>query len=227
MLVRYNSNGSIDRTFGKDGIVLLDNKFADDFAWVVKTDNFDKILVAGYSSKMGSKKLLASRLNSNGSTDISFGENGIFLYEISGYDEEIRDLLVQPDGKIILAGYFTNQLTKKGFVLKLNNPYRKIDKNPDILLNNFPNPFSKQTKISYIVKTDFASSNKIYLHVKLKVYDLLGREIETLVDDFKEPGYYEVIFPQNSIIENLSNGIYFYRIEINGISKTNKMILVR
>ncbi len=227
MLVRYNTDGSIDRSFGKDGIVLIDNDSADDFAWVLKTDNYDKILVGGIATINGTKNLLIAKLNSDGSSDISFGDRGIFTYRIFGHDEEIRDLLIQRDGKILLAGYFSDQKTKKGFVIRLQNPYNFINSKPDILINNFPNPFNIKTKISYVVRTDFASNNQIFLPVKLKVYDLLGREIETLVDDFLEPGYYEVMFPSVNNSENLSSGIYFYRIDINGISKTNKMILVR
>uniref|UniRef100_UPI0025C51781 T9SS type A sorting domain-containing protein n=2 Tax=Ignavibacterium TaxID=795750 RepID=UPI0025C51781 len=144
-----------------------------------------------------------------------------------GYDEEVRDLLIQPDGKILLAGYYSDRKVKKGFVVRLENPYNSINNQPDILLNNFPNPFNTSTKISYVIRTDFASKNNFYLPVKIKIYDILGREIETLVDDFQEPGYYEVLFPSSKNSDNLSSGIYLCRIDINGISKTNKMILIR
>ncbi len=227
MLVRYNTDGSVDRTFGNDGILLIDHDSADDFAWVIKTDNYDKILVGGIVTLNGTKNLFVTRLNSDGSADISFGDRGILVYKIFGYDEEVRDLLIQPDGKILLAGYYSDRKVKKGFVVRLENPYNSINNQPDILLNNFPNPFNTSTKISYVIRTDFASKNNFYLPVKIKIYDILGREIETLVDDFQEPGYYEVLFPSGKNSDNLSSGIYLCRIDINGISKTNKMILIR
>lgn len=227
MLVRYNTDGSVDRTFGNEGIVLIDHASADDFAWVVKTDKYDKLLVGGIVTENGIKNLFATRLNSNGSTDISFGERGIFLFKIFGNDEEVRDVLVQPDGKILLTGYFSDRKVKKGFVIRIKNPYNVINSNPDILINNFPNPFNNTTKITYIIRTDFASPNKIYVPVTIKVFDILGREIETLVDDFQEPGYYEVTFSSERNSVQLSSGIYFYRIDIDGFSKTNKMILIR
>lgn len=227
MVIRYNQDGNIDKTFGNNGIVLIDNDASDDFAWVVKTDSFDKILVGGIATINNNKNLSIIRLNSNGFPDISFGKRGKFIYKIFGHDEEVRDLVIQPDGKILLTGYFSDRKIKKGFAIRLNNPYNLINSNPDILINNFPNPFNTSTKITYIIRPDFASTNKIYLPVTIKVFDILGREIETLVDDFQEPGYYEVIFPSNKYSDKLTSGIYFYRIDINGFTKTNKMILVR
>lgn len=227
MLVRYNTDGTIDKTFGNNGVVLADYDNADDFAWVIKNDNYDKLVVGGVKTINGSKSILVARFNSDGSPDISFGKNGIFDFKFQGFDEEARDLLIQPDGKILLTGYYSDEKTKKAFVVRLNNPYNSINNKPEFLLNNFPNPFNTSTKISYIIPTNITTKDKIYLLVTIKVYDLLGREIETLVDEFQEPGYYEIQFPLNKTSENLSSGIYFYRIEINGISQTKKMILVR
>lgn len=227
MLVRYNLNGSIDKSFGNNGILLADYDNADDFAWVVKSDIYDKLVVGGIKTIDGSKNLLVARFNSDGSTDFSFGNNGMFDFNFYGFDEEVRDLVIQPDGKIILTGYYSDRKAKKGFLIRLNNPYNSINIQSEILLRNFPNPFNASTKISYQIPTYLANNGNIYLSVTLKVYDLLGREIETLVDELKEPGYYEVEFPSDINSLKLSSGIYFYNLVINGISQTGKMILVR
>ncbi|MFX0138729.1 MAG: T9SS type A sorting domain-containing protein, partial [Candidatus Hodarchaeota archaeon] len=80
---------------------------------------------------------------------------------------------------------------------------------------NYPNPFNPSTKISYSVpEAGF---------VTLKVYDMLGREITTLVNKEKLPGTYEVPF----MGKDLSSGIYFYRIEAGKFSETKKMILLK
>ncbi len=71
------------------------------------------------------------------------------------------------------------------------------------LLQNYPNPFNPSTNISY--KLPAAGS------ITLKVYDVLGNEIETLVDEFKDAGTYSVLF--NSSL-GLSSGVYIYKIEI-------------
>jgi len=80
---------------------------------------------------------------------------------------------------------------------------------------NFPNPFNPTTTIKYqIPEISF---------VTLKVYDVLGNEITTLVSDEKSAGYYEVEFNASS----LSSGIYFYRLQAGNYAETKKMILIK
>ena len=84
------------------------------------------------------------------------------------------------------------------------------------LSQNYPNPFNPSTVIRYQVSG--------MSRVTLKVYDILGREVTTLVNEEKPAGTYEVIFNAS----NLSSGVYFYRLETsNGFSRTKKMILLR
>ena len=84
-----------------------------------------------------------------------------------------------------------------------------------ILSQNYPNPFNPATIISYsIPKTSY---------VTLKVYDILGREVVTLINEEKHPGGYKVDFNAN----NLSSGVYFYSIRAGNYLETKKMILIR
>ena len=83
------------------------------------------------------------------------------------------------------------------------------------LENNYPNPFNPTTTIKYqIPELSFIS---------LKVFDVLGNEILTLVETEKPVGTYEVEFDAT----NLSSGIYFYRIQAGSFVETKKMILLR
>jgi hypothetical protein len=72
------------------------------------------------------------------------------------------------------------------------------------LSQNFPNPFNPSTIINYSIKEAGL--------VKIKIYDVLGNEITTLVNDWKEAGSYEVEFNASSVIGNIVSGIYFYRL---------------
>ena len=84
-----------------------------------------------------------------------------------------------------------------------------------ILYQNFPNPFNPSTNIRYdISKSAF---------VKLVVYDILGREVKTLVNEFKTPGTYRLNFNAS----NLASGTYFYRIQAGDFVKIKKMVLVK
>ena len=63
--------------------------------------------------------------------------------------------------------------------------------------------------------------------VSLKVYDVLGREVATLVNEEKQPGEYEVEFNPASGIKNLASGIYFYKLQAANYSSTKKMIYLK
>lgn len=227
LIIRYNTDGSIDHSFGINGLTLIDYNNADDFAWVVKVDQYDKIVIGGNVTINGSKILQIVKLNSNGSSDISFGENGVLVTQIFGIEEECRDLCIQPDGKILLTGHASDGEFLRGFLIRLENPYKTINNKKEFLSHNFPNPFNSSTKIFYFIPPYLIKQNEFQVKVNIKVYDILGREIETLFDGFQQPGQYEVEFPSTKSIKELSGGVYIYRIEIDGNIQAKKMILLR
>lgn len=91
------------------------------------------------------------------------------------------------------------------------------------LAQNYPNPFNPSTRIRYTIPSVIAGGTNQSKLVTLKVFDILGNEVATLVDEEKEPGIYEVEFSA----DNLASGIYIYRLQSSGFSDTKKMILLR
>lgn len=84
-----------------------------------------------------------------------------------------------------------------------------------LLLLNYPNPFNPSTTISFsLPETEF---------VTLKIYDMLGREITTLVNEEKSPGYYSLEFDGRE----LASGTYIYRIQTSKFIEAKKLILMR
>jgi hypothetical protein len=83
------------------------------------------------------------------------------------------------------------------------------------LFQNYPNPFNPTTSLQYTI-----GSRQF---VTLKVFDLLGREVATLVNEEEPVGDYEVEFNGN----NLPSGIYFYNLETKNFSDTKKMVLLK
>ncbi len=83
------------------------------------------------------------------------------------------------------------------------------------LIQNFPNPFNPTTKIKYSVIRE--------IFVKINVYDMLGREIETLVSEEKPIGNYEIEFDGR----NLSSGVYFYKMKAGSFTDIKKFILMK
>ena len=88
------------------------------------------------------------------------------------------------------------------------------------LCRNYPNPFNPATKIKFSIPKDSKGGMR---DVKLVIFDMLGREIQTLVNEKLQPGTYETTFDAL----NYSSGIYFYKMITDGFSETKKMILLK
>jgi len=118
----------------------------------------------------------------------------------------------------------------------VNSDIQKVFKNPEArnlntnnqipttfnLSQNYPNPFNPRTVINYQLPID--------TKVKLVVYDILGREIKVLVNEFKKAGYYRIDFDGTG----LASGVYFYRIvakdsfgEADKFVLAKKMVLIK
>ena len=124
---------------------------------------------------------------------------------------------------------FLNQYPDHGFAYKVRSyindyfispPKDEEDKNiialtETKLFANYPNPFNPSTVIKYQIG--------VASQVSLKVYDIMGREVTTLVNSFQDKGSYDVTFNANG----LSSGIYFYKLSANGQQLINKMLLMK
>ncbi len=100
--------------------------------------------------------------------------------------------------------------------------------NEFLLMQNYPNPFNPTTTIKYEISNiaNVGTTHELSLHpfhVKLCIYDILGREITTLVNEYQKPGNYEITWNAG----NLPSGVYFYRIQAGNFVETKKMILLR
>ena len=83
------------------------------------------------------------------------------------------------------------------------------------LHQNYPNPFNPSTTIVYDVKETG--------HVSLKVYNLMGQEVTTLVDEVKDNNRYQATFDASG----LAAGVYFYRLSVNDFNQVCKMVLLK
>jgi len=133
--------------------------------------------------------------------------------DISGPSQGyIRDYVLESNGHYILPG-LDNRINTR-----FNNPLRKTNISNPLsyeLFNNYPNPFNPVTSIKYsIPKDDF---------VTLKIYDLKGELITTLVNENQIKGEYEVNFNA----EKYASGVYFYVLESGQFIKSKKMVLIK
>lgn len=98
------------------------------------------------------------------------------------------------------------------------------------LEQNYPNPFNPTTKIKFTIPSVIASGAKQSQIVTLKIYDILGNEVATLVNEELSAGEYEVTFDSHSGfygIRDLPSGIYFYQLRADDFIQTKKMILLK
>jgi hypothetical protein len=106
--------------------------------------------------------------------------------------------------------------------IRWNKPMTAVESTPVAekkfyLAQNFPNPFNPSTSISYEVPANE--------HVTLKVFDILGHEVATLVDEVKSSGTYNVEL--NSSVYHMESGVYFYCLKAGKFSETKKMIILK
>ncbi len=97
------------------------------------------------------------------------------------------------------------------------------------LSQNYPNPFNPTTKIRYTIPFN----GNVNYNVSLKIYNIMGQEIATLVDEIKSPGEYEVEFNGKGLSSGMSakggyaSGVYFYELRVGNFVEVKKMILMK
>jgi hypothetical protein len=130
-----------------------------------------------------------------------------------------NSMVISDSGEVYVVS--TNANTNHLVLNKANlDPITSVEEDYSIinfyeLYQNYPNPFNPVTTIKYqIPKSGIVS---------LKVYNILGKEIKTLVNDEKTKGRYEIRFDAS----NLASGVYIYRIQVNDYVSVKKMILVK
>jgi hypothetical protein len=151
------------------------------------------------------------------------------------YDSQTGAEIIQPnivDLHFIDGERGDNDITVNGYIVEPGGPVGSVSDVEDgeglpfnyKLEQNFPNPFNPSTKIQYAI-----GSRQL---VTLKIYDILGNEIATLVNEEKPAGRYEVEFTPSSsssfrLVRNLGSGVYFCRLQTENYSKTIKMLYIK
>jgi hypothetical protein len=176
--------------------------------------------------KTNSQSQLVGQTGFSQTPAIGFDSDGK-LFGITGYSQTIKSQLIlinQSDGTGSLIGSTGfNLLT--GLIIKGSVTVSADEKNGDLLPSafglsqNYPNPFNPSTVISYQLA--------VGSQVTLKIFDVIGNEVGTLVNEEKPAGVYEVTFNA----ANLSSGVYFYKLSATSgagnFVETRKMILIR
>ena len=111
-----------------------------------------------------------------------------------------------------------------GLETNITTPITNVDDEVEVVKNfelyqNYPNPFNPSTRISWQSPVNGWQS--------LIVYDVLGNEVATLVDEYRPAGNYEVEFQSSVVSRQLASGIYFYQLKVDNFIQSRKMVLFK
>lgn len=122
---------------------------------------------------------------------------------------EVEDHLVKIDQNITAVNDLNEEGIPTNFALK----------------QNYPNPFNPSTIIEYSIPA--VSNVKGDVNVQINLFDVLGRQVATLVNELKKPGNYTVKFNSNSVNKRIPSGVYYYQIKAGSFVETKKMMLIK
>lgn len=117
-VLRYNRDGTLDGTFGINGIVTYDGGNGNDCGRLLAIQPNGKIVLTGYTHNGNNYDILTMRLNVDGSPDSSFGTNGIAVYDNADRNDKGRGIAIQPDGKILVTARSTGGGTSIAMMLR-------------------------------------------------------------------------------------------------------------
>jgi uncharacterized delta-60 repeat protein len=119
-VARYNPDGSVDTSFGNGGRVTTDLSADQDFGENLALQPDGKIVVVGQMTSATVYDLAIVRYTTDGSLDTSFGTGGSLTTDFNGSGDLGKDVAIQADGKIVVAGYAANGLSTEAVLLRVD-----------------------------------------------------------------------------------------------------------
>src|SRR2546429_9708928 len=107
VVARFTSGGPLDSSFGSGGKVFVDFVGGYDVGHAVAMSG-DKILISGLADMMGDSNMGVASLNSDGSADTSFGNNGVVSLDLGSWDDEATTMVTDSNGNLLVGGFTVN-----------------------------------------------------------------------------------------------------------------------
>ena len=188
---------------------------------VIVIDDFQNVYISG--------------LSYNDLYTVKYDSLGTKIWEdmyrrLANSQQFIADIAVEPaTGILYVAGSYMYSAQNADYVILKYASVTGIENEEDFssnnyLLNqNYPNPFNPTTKIKYSIPGNIASEMKQAQFVSLKIFDVLGKQVASLIDKEQLAGNYEVDFDASGF----TSGVYFYKLQAGSYSETKKMLLMK
>jgi hypothetical protein len=224
---RYNSSGIPQ---GSNFKVSDDTETSDQYYPVITIDASGKFLIAWQDYRNGNPDIYAQRYNSSGNSD---GSN----YLVSNCHDTASTAQIYPAIASNTSNiYFTWMDDRRGnwdiYAKVVDWTWTKVEEDQEVslpnsfdLAQNYPNPFNPTTTIQFRVGSlEFGEP----IHTTLKIYNILGRLVRTLIDEEKLPGNYSVVWDgKDNSNKEVTSGIYLYQLKTIDYTNTRKMVLLR
>jgi uncharacterized delta-60 repeat protein len=215
---KFNSNGTLDTTFGVNGVRVI--SFSDsvgslqmnDYINKMTTQTDGKIVIVGFTNGFNvNNKFCIARLNAVGTIDISFGVNGQIVLPIFGFDDVITDVKIQSDGKVVVSGLTKINSLDRSYVVARLTPNSTLSSSEINSNNNaiklYPNPAKDKITITGM---DLQFSNRKCNAILMSVD---GKEIKSLNFTTSNDSF-------DFYLNEVSSGVYILK-----ISDGNKKII--
>jgi len=196
------ANANLQCTFTGAGVRWIGSRNSDHGKAQVFIDNVYQTTIDTYNSALQLQQVLYEY---QGSSSL---QHTLKIVWIDSTNPGSSGYFIDVDA-ITIISIINSKITTSTKTLNSDNP-RKFE-----LSQNYPNPFNPSTVISYSVPKES--------RITLKIYNLLGQEVSTLVNTNQKAGTYNVSFDASK----LSSGIYFYSLKADGFTNTKKMMLVK
>ena len=224
---RFGSSGAAG--WFNNGIPICTASNDQDWAFPISDGSAGAIIVWEDERAGGSSRnVYAQRVSSSGA--LQWTANGVAISTAAGYKSFSMILPVGTGDGIIAWGdersgsdnrnVYAQRINGNG---TLTSVLRSAEIPSSFMLEqNYPNPFNPTTTIRFQMPEVGGRTSEVS-RVTLKVFDVLGREVATLVNENLHAGSYEVTFDANS----LSSGVYFYKLQAGSVSSTKQMLLLK
>lgn len=174
-LARYRIDGSLDKSFGNNGLVTTDFLGDDNEAHALVIQPDGKIIAGGFLNNGSNLNFALARYNIDGSLDKNFGNNGLVITDfLSGFSSASYSLSIQPDGKVVATGFVDQSGGKSVFALSRYDLNGSLDKSfgdnglvitPFLLNNDYNISFASAIQANgKIIAAGFISDSSTYSH---------------------------------------------------------------
>lgn len=215
---------------GNNGLIIsgIDFHPQTNELWCCVSSGTDKDAIYKLNPQTAESTIIGKTGDNKGALSLSFDSAGnLYILKGGGFAKNSIWSVDQSNGSGTEVIEFNRKdLTSISFstsvVTEVEKEATEIIPTEFMLHQNYPNPFNPSTKIKFVIPA-IEAGHATSLQTKLIVFDILGKEKATLVNETKAPGMYEIEFNAS----NLPSGIYFYSLSVGNFYETNKMMLLK